>query len=627
MAPTLAYWNIRGLAEQSRLLLKYLGVEYNDKQYKVGPPPNLDRVEWLSEKFSLGLDFPNLPYYIDGDYKLTQSGAILEYIADRHGMVPDCKKRRAVLHMLQCEIMDLRMAFVKPCYSPDFEKLKPSIFEAMDQKLPNFEKFLGDKEWLTGDKINYPDFALCELLNQMKKFEPTCLKKYPKLQAYLERFELAEQSRLLLKYLGVEYNDKQYKVGPAPGFDRSEWLSDKFSLGLDFPNLPYYIDGDYKLTQSGAILEYIADRHGMVPDCKKRRAVLHMLQCEIVDLRMAFVKPCYSPDFINYPDFALCELLNQMKKFEPTCLKKYPKLQAYLERFEDLPALREYMASKEFKTRPSVALAVCLRVCGVMAPTLGYWDIRGLAEQSRLLLKYLGVEYNDKRYKVGPAPTYDRSEWLSEKFSLGLDFPNLPYYIDGDFKLTQSGAILEYIADRHGMIPDCKKRRAVLHMIQCEVMDLRIHFAHTCYSPDFAKLSPKFLETLSEKLPNFEKFLGDKEWLTGDKINYPDFNLCELLNQLTKFDSTCLKNFPKLRAYLTRFENLPALKDYMASKEFNTISCHGPSAHWRGDMKTLTDDFECPSFQNLPTLKGYIASKEFKTLPCMSAGAHWLYDG
>ncbi|CDS38088.1 glutathione S-transferase [Echinococcus multilocularis] len=218
-----------------------------------------------------------------------------------------------------------------------------------------------------------------------------------------------------------------------------------------------------------------------------------------------------------------------------------------------------------------------------MAPTLAYWDIRGLAEQSRLLLKYLEVEYDDKRYKIGSAPTFDRSAWLSEKFSLGLDFPNLPYYIDGDFKLTQSGAILEYIADRHGMIPDCKKRRAVLHMLQCEVVDLRMAFTRTCYSPDFEKLKPGLFETLAQKLPNFEAYLGEKEWLTGDKINYPDFSLCELLNQLMKFEPTCLEKYPRLKAYLSRFENLPALRDYMASKEFKTCPCNGASAKWRGD--------------------------------------------
>ena len=43
----------------------------------------------------------------------------------------------------------------------------------------------------------------------------------------------------------------------------------------------------------------------------------------------------------------------------------------------------------------------------------------------RLLLAYAGVEYEDKRYNIGPAPEYDRSEWLNDKFNLGLDFPNV----------------------------------------------------------------------------------------------------------------------------------------------------------------------------------------------------------
>jgi len=32
-------------------------------------------------------------------------------------------------------------------------------------------------------------------------------------------------------------------MGPAPDFDKSSYRNVKDSLGLDFPNLPYYIDG------------------------------------------------------------------------------------------------------------------------------------------------------------------------------------------------------------------------------------------------------------------------------------------------------------------------------------------------------------------------------------------------
>ena len=65
-----------------------------------------------------------------------------------------------------------------------------------------------------------------------------------------------------------------------------------------------------------------------------------------------------------------------------------------------------------------------------MAPILGYWDCRGLGDPIRLLLIQAGVEFEDKRYR-------DPKEWFANKFNLGLEFPNIPYYIDGDLKLTQ----------------------------------------------------------------------------------------------------------------------------------------------------------------------------------------------
>ena len=53
-------------------------------------------------------------------------------------------------------------------------------------------------------------------------------------------------------------------------------------------------------------------------------------------------------------------------------------------------------------------------------------------------------------YEMGKAPTYSWEEWLKDKYSLGLDFPNLPYFIDGDVRITETVAIHKYIAGKWG---------------------------------------------------------------------------------------------------------------------------------------------------------------------------------
>ena len=43
--------------------------------------------------------------------------------------------------------------------------------------------------------------------------------------------------------------------------NKAEWTEqDKNSLGIEFPNLPYIIDGDFKLTECKAIAVYICDK-------------------------------------------------------------------------------------------------------------------------------------------------------------------------------------------------------------------------------------------------------------------------------------------------------------------------------------------------------------------------------
>ena len=66
-------------------------------------------------------------------------------------------------------------------------------------------------------------------------------------------------------------------------------------------------------------------------------------------------------------------------------------------------------------------------------PKLGYWKIRGLAASIRYQMKYCGIEYEDVLYEQGDGPEFSREPWFKYKYTLGLEFPNLPYFIDGDF--------------------------------------------------------------------------------------------------------------------------------------------------------------------------------------------------
>lgn len=155
-----------------------------------------------------------------------------------------------------------------------------------------------------------------------------------------------------------------------------------------------------------------------------------------------------------------------------------------------------------------------------MAPVLGYWDIRGLAQPIRLLLAHMDVKVEEKRYACGPAPDFDRSAWLKEKTTLGLDFPNLPYYIDGDVKVTQSMAILRYLARKHGLEgkTDAEKLRA--DMTEQQFADFRMNWVRLCYNPDFDKLKGEYLKTLPASLEQFSGFLGKHKYFAGDNVSW-----------------------------------------------------------------------------------------------------------
>ncbi|KAF8777980.1 glutathione S-transferase Mu 1-like [Argiope bruennichi] len=210
-------------------------------------------------------------------------------------------------------------------------------------------------------------------------------------------------------------------------------------------------------------------------------------------------------------------------------------------------------------------------------PILGYWDLRGLAEPIRFLLHYKKVDFEDKRY------AFDTDGWQKDKFNLGLDFPNLPYYIDGDTKLTQSTAILRYVARKYGLDGKDDDQKLRVSIAEQQIVDLRWGLILLVIRSDYNdNAKAEFVKKIPDMLKLWENFIGDQKYLTGDDITYVDFMAYDTFDFYRLFHAEALDEFPKLRAFQNRIKSLPELQEYLSSSTYKKWPIFGPMAKFGG---------------------------------------------
>jgi len=206
-----------------------------------------------------------------------------------------------------------------------------------------------------------------------------------------------------------------------------------------------------------------------------------------------------------------------------------------------------------------------------MAPTLGYWAIRGLGSPLRYLLHYTNTEFEDKQFEVGPDPATAKDCWWKVKPTLGMDFPNLPYYIDGELKISESRAIANHLARKHKLAGDCEEDFIRLDIAEGIMSDIGSMFTKMCYNPGFDAMKGPFIADLPTKVEKLSKLLGSGNFILDNKISYQDFNLFELLERLSALVPDCLAKFPNLESFHARVAALPAIAEYRASPSFQKI--------------------------------------------------------
>jgi len=201
--------------------------------------------------------------------------------------------------------------------------------------------------------------------------------------------------------------------------------------------------------------------------------------------------------------------------------------------------------------------------------TLGYWKIRGLAESIRLLLHYLEIEYKEVLYEFGPAPDFSGESWFKVKYTLGFDYPNIPYLIDGDFKMTESNAILRYICEKYKpeLLGENIKEKAFVNMAVGVLSDLNFAKSQLAYQGKNCPGNERFKTTMKNKLNDLNILLGKQKFLAGEKITYPDFVLGEIFESINDLLEPVFEEYKNLKKHFDSLCELTAIKKYRAERE------------------------------------------------------------
>lgn len=151
----------------------------------------------------------------------------------------------------------------------------------------------------------------------------------------------------------------------------------------------------------------------------------------------------------------------------------------------------------------------------------------------------------------------------------------VPVLVDGDFVLTQLGAILGYIAraETNGGLPMLCSREVAeqeRHMYYFASV-LHIQFAHFWRPERFdddalshASLRARAVKRLTQSFTELDSSLCTNLWLLGDKLSLADFNFFPMVSWLPRVLPQGIAAYPNLDRYLERLLAMPAMQRALA---------------------------------------------------------------
>eukprot|EP00051_Salpingoeca_urceolata_P018159 m.253606 g.253606 ORF g.253606 m.253606 type:complete len:584 (-) comp19136_c0_seq7:224-1975(-) len=358
--------------------------------------------------------------------------------------------------------------------------------------------------------------------------------------------------------------------------------------------LPVLRDGAVVLSQSMAIVRYLARKWNLQGSCTEDFALSEMLleqASSLLDKLLVLSVPDDAkwhvfeqkdvPDHLEPLEqklkgeqfcsqvccgdlavFAVLDLLQRV--LGDPCLERWPNLCRFSQRFRAHPAIAEFL---EIPLRNPVQRPVPRRRIKI-----GYWNVRGHAAPLRMLCVYAGLEFENVTYRIeGRTGQWDFSAWVHEKQNLQQDnsLVTLPYVSDGKTLVAHTQPCLRYLGHKCGLLSaDSDSEAQWLWLGQ----ELQWDCTRAFYTPrQKFDTGLFFTKTVPARLEKLAAWLETKttDFLCGRSPTIADFRLCELLDQLCSFARALKRDdmldaFPAVEAYLARFQSLPRIREYLS---------------------------------------------------------------
>jgi len=356
--------------------------------------------------------------------------------------------------------------------------------------------------------------------------------------------------------------------------------------------VPALVDGDFVLTESAAILRYLAEKYNATnvypADLKKKARVNEALDWVNTELYVA-----WGYDFIYPQAFGSGKDITLGKKIARTKLQylndvilnkgnKYicgdeitiADYQAYAvvtigdlvrQDFSPLKNVTAWLARMEALSSTASIYAVFkgwagsykdknLNAINLSNLKLYYFGGRGRGELTRLLFAEGRIEYEDVRVK--------QDEWKDLKST--MPFGQMPVLEVDGVKIPESIAIERYASTVGHLYGSTLLDGAKIDMIVGAIADMYEPYSQAGKNEEKVK---GLLEThFPTWFARLEKQLGDNKYFVGNDATYADIATYFVLTNLTAKHSDLLKNAPKLAALVERVAARPRIASWIEKR-------------------------------------------------------------